>query len=163
CVTEAADALFAAVRDAAAATELPPEQRLWRGLLAVFAWVDCNREGWRVLYVDASQSAAIAETGSRARERMAGLMVELLTGTGVGGGQRGGAGHAAARPRARRGRAAARRAGRRRRDAERGRGRGRASARRGGDAERRCGRAAGGGAASPAGRGPRPGRGHGPD
>jgi AcrR family transcriptional regulator len=83
CVREAAADLFADVRAAAAATDVPPDQRLWRGLLAVFAWVDENREGWRVLYIDASQSAAIAETGSRAREQMAELMVELLTGTAV--------------------------------------------------------------------------------
>jgi AcrR family transcriptional regulator len=83
CVREAAADLFAEVRAAAAATDLPPEQRLWRGLLAVFAWVEENREGWRVLYLDASQSAVIAESGSRARDLMAELMVELLTGTAV--------------------------------------------------------------------------------
>jgi AcrR family transcriptional regulator len=83
CADAAASNLFAAVRAAAAATDLPPEQRLWRGLLAVFAWVDENREGWRVLYLDASQSAAIAESGSRERDRMSELMVELLTGTAV--------------------------------------------------------------------------------
>jgi hypothetical protein len=56
---------------------------MWRGLLAVFAWVDENREGWRVLYLDASQSAAIAEYGSRARDQMSELMVELLSGAAV--------------------------------------------------------------------------------
>jgi AcrR family transcriptional regulator len=83
CVREAAANLFADVRAAAAATEVPPDQRLWRGLLAVFAWVDENREGWRVLYIDASQSAAIAASASRAREDISELMVELLTGTAI--------------------------------------------------------------------------------
>ncbi|MFL5889081.1 MAG: TetR/AcrR family transcriptional regulator, partial [Solirubrobacteraceae bacterium] len=48
CVREEAGKLFGVVRSAAAATELPPDERLWRGLVAFFAWIDDNRDGWRV-------------------------------------------------------------------------------------------------------------------
>src|SRR3954451_13171791 len=37
CVREEAEKLFGVVRHAAAATDLPPDERLWRGFVAFFA------------------------------------------------------------------------------------------------------------------------------
>jgi AcrR family transcriptional regulator len=86
CVREEAEELFDAVRDAANATDVSPEQRLWRGFVAFFAWIDDNREGWRVVYLEATRSAAIEASGSWARARMAELLGDLLTQTAVGEG-----------------------------------------------------------------------------
>jgi AcrR family transcriptional regulator len=86
CVRADAEELFGAIEAAAHATDVPPEQRLWHGLLAFFAWVDFNREGWRIVYLDASRPAAIAESGSWARERMSAILEDLLTQTAVGEG-----------------------------------------------------------------------------
>jgi AcrR family transcriptional regulator len=86
CVREDAEQLFEAINAAALATDVPPEQRLWRGLLAFFGWVDFNREGWRIVYLDASRPAAIAKSGSWARDRMSAILEDLLTKTAVGEG-----------------------------------------------------------------------------
>ena len=79
CVREEAEKLFGVVRHAAAATDLPPDERLWRGFVAVFAWIDDNRDGWRVVYLEAARSAAIEASGSWARARMSEILAELLT------------------------------------------------------------------------------------
>src|SRR3954462_8280868 len=71
CVREEAGKLFDVVRSAAAAPDLPPNERLWRGFHAFFAWIDDNRDGWRVVYLEATRSAALEAGGSWARARMA--------------------------------------------------------------------------------------------
>jgi AcrR family transcriptional regulator len=64
-----------------AATEgaAKPDVRLWRGLLAVFEFVDENRESWAVLYPYGPTSAGpFAATAGRARDAMAELVAELF-------------------------------------------------------------------------------------
>src|SRR3954451_2364483 len=75
CVREEAGRLFDVVRSAAAASDLPPDERLWRGVVAFFHWID----GWRVVYLEAMRSAAIEASGSWARARMSEILGELLT------------------------------------------------------------------------------------
>lgn len=51
CIRREADRLLAAVVGVAVeADDLPPEELLWRGLLAFFGFVHENRDGWAVLY-----------------------------------------------------------------------------------------------------------------
>jgi AcrR family transcriptional regulator len=48
CGEQAVERLRAAVRDAGALHDVPPDQRLWRGLLSVFELIGENRELWSV-------------------------------------------------------------------------------------------------------------------
>jgi AcrR family transcriptional regulator len=92
CVREEAGKLFDVVRSAAAAPDLPPNERLWRGFHAFFAWIDDNRDGWRVVYLEATRSAAVEAGGSWARARMAeilgGLLAENAVAEGISRGMR---------------------------------------------------------------------------
>ena len=86
CAGRAAAALHEDVRAAVAAAPTP-EERLWRGLLAVFRFVEDNRESWDVLYPSGPAGAGpFAAAAVRARDAMAGLLAELLTSTAVGEG-----------------------------------------------------------------------------
>jgi AcrR family transcriptional regulator len=80
----AAETLEVAVR-AAAETQPTPELRMWHGLLAVFAFVEDNREPWSVLYPYGPTSAGpFAEAAAHARDSMAELLTELFVDTAVG-------------------------------------------------------------------------------
>ncbi|MFL5904531.1 MAG: hypothetical protein ACJ76Q_12080, partial [Solirubrobacteraceae bacterium] len=57
-----------------------------------FAWIDDNRDGWRVVYLEATRSAAVEAGGSWARARMAeilgGLLAENAVADGISRGMR---------------------------------------------------------------------------
>ena len=74
----ASETLRASVR-AAIEAEQKPELRLWRGLVAVFEFVDRNRESWSVLYpYGPTSSGPFAEAAARARDAMSELLAELF-------------------------------------------------------------------------------------
>lgn len=78
CTREAAEGLYAAVR-AAAEEGTSNEDRLWRGFVAVFGFVEDNRESWKLLFPSGPAAVgAFAETAQEATERMAELLAELF-------------------------------------------------------------------------------------
>jgi AcrR family transcriptional regulator len=78
CVEGAAGQLIETLERETSAS-LPPEVRLWRGLLAVFDFIEENREAWAVLYPHGPQSGAPFSAGAqKANEAMAGLLARLL-------------------------------------------------------------------------------------
>lgn len=85
CVDGALAGLMAAVEAAARDRSLPLDQRLFRGLLAVFAFIEENREAWAVLYPRGPYTAGgpFAAGAERASEAMAELLVQLFTETAV--------------------------------------------------------------------------------
>jgi AcrR family transcriptional regulator len=84
CAEHGAERLRDAVR-AASQGERRPELRLWRSLLAVFEFVDENREAWSVLYPYGPTSAGpFAPAAGRARDAMAELLGELFVDTALG-------------------------------------------------------------------------------
>lgn len=85
CARSAGARLQESVREAGEAEDLPPDQRLWRGLLAVFTFVEEHREAWNVLYPPQGESpaGAIGAGAAEARDAMAQLLFELLTTTAV--------------------------------------------------------------------------------
>jgi len=77
CVREAGIELRAAVRAAAgSAADLPPDRRLWAGLLAVFTGIEQTREAWDLLYPLEGQGPGGA-LGARAAYGMS-AMTELV-------------------------------------------------------------------------------------
>ncbi|HEY0701100.1 MAG TPA: helix-turn-helix domain-containing protein, partial [Micromonospora sp.] len=56
---------------AAVVPGLPPDQQLWRGLRAFFAFVGAHRDGWAVLYRQARGEPPFAGELTRMRARMA--------------------------------------------------------------------------------------------
>ena len=68
-------------------TTLAPEVRLWRGLLAVFSFIEENRAAWAVLYPHGPQSGGPFSAGAeRANEAVAGLLTRLLRDAAVADG-----------------------------------------------------------------------------
>jgi AcrR family transcriptional regulator len=72
CMTPAADALTRAIVDAVKAAETPAEA-LRSGIHAFFAFLDSDREGWRVLF-DETLPTRVAEY----RDRLASLVTAAL-------------------------------------------------------------------------------------
>jgi AcrR family transcriptional regulator len=61
------------------APPLPPDEQLWRGLRAFFAFVGAHRDGWRVLYRQArGQEPFVGELASM-RARMVEVVSALLS------------------------------------------------------------------------------------
>lgn len=86
CVERAAGRLLEDV-ERAADPDVPVEERLWRGLVAVFAFVEEHREEWGLLYPAGPQSGGPFAGGAlQASDRMADLMVRLLSDTAMGEG-----------------------------------------------------------------------------
>lgn len=97
---ESKDGLFAAcgrvagerlrdrVRQAAAAPELPPAQRLWLGLVGVFDFIAENRELWSIHQPpDGEATTGVIGIGAaQGRAAMSELMAELLADAAVGEG-----------------------------------------------------------------------------
>ena len=67
---------------AAAAPGLPPDEQLWRGLRAFFAFVAGHREGWSVLYRQARGQERFAAEVAGMRHRMVEVVAGLLTTSG---------------------------------------------------------------------------------
>jgi AcrR family transcriptional regulator len=60
-----------------------PDERLWRGFLEVFSFVEDHRDAWLVLYPSGeATSGALGGGAIRAREAMADLLAELFADTG---------------------------------------------------------------------------------
>ena len=79
CIREAGIELRASVRDAAGSVgDLPPERRLWAGLIAVFTGIERNRDAWDLLYPLEGEGPGGA-LGARATYGMA-AMAELVGG-----------------------------------------------------------------------------------
>lgn len=77
CIREAGIELRASVRAAAGSIgDLPPERRLWAGLIAVFDGIERERDAWDLLYPLEGKSPGGA-LGSRANYGMA-AMAELV-------------------------------------------------------------------------------------
>ncbi len=81
CLRREADRLIAAVVGVAVdGDDLPPEELLWRGLLAFFGFVDEHRDGWAVLYRQArGEGGSFGTELDSIRERVVDV-VSLLIG-----------------------------------------------------------------------------------
>ncbi|HEV3227976.1 MAG TPA: TetR/AcrR family transcriptional regulator [Solirubrobacteraceae bacterium] len=70
------------LREVAALGDLPPDQRLWRGLLVVFTFVEEHRDAWAILYpYGGSMGGPMADAAGRGQMAMAELLGELLAET----------------------------------------------------------------------------------
>ncbi len=87
CGEAAGERLRKRVREAAQA-DVPPDQRLWRGLVGVFSFIEDNRELWKVHNPPGDEPAAgtIGAGAAQGRRAMGELMAELLADTAVGEG-----------------------------------------------------------------------------
>jgi AcrR family transcriptional regulator len=85
CARRVGEQLREAVRAASAAAELPPDERLWHGLLAVFGFIDEHREMWTMFHPPAgAEVPATMQAGAvEGREAMSELLSELLSGAAV--------------------------------------------------------------------------------
>jgi AcrR family transcriptional regulator len=66
CVNTATERLLASVSEAAG--EGLPEERMWRGILAFFDWVEEHRDGWALLHRDAAGAPFAVEFVRRRTE-----------------------------------------------------------------------------------------------
>jgi len=81
CVEAAGAEFRAQVREAAGApVEAPPDQRLWAGLLAVFARIEADRETWDLLYPleGPGPTGPLAARAAYGVEAMAEVVEELM-------------------------------------------------------------------------------------
>ncbi len=81
CIREAGIELRASVREAAGSVrELPPDQRLWAGLLAVFSGIERSRDAWDLLYPLEGQApgGALGARATYGMNAMAELVGELM-------------------------------------------------------------------------------------
>ncbi|HYN94281.1 MAG TPA: TetR/AcrR family transcriptional regulator [Pilimelia sp.] len=74
--TRLMEAIVAVVDD----RDLPPDQRLWRGLRAFFRFVGGHRDAWAVLYRQARSSEPFARETAGMRARMAEVIAGMLAG-----------------------------------------------------------------------------------
>jgi AcrR family transcriptional regulator len=90
CLHREGTRLMEAVASAVApadAPPLPPDEQLWRGLRAFFAFVGAHRDGWRVLYRQARGTEPfVAELGAM-RARMVDVVCALLSRVIAGSGR----------------------------------------------------------------------------
>jgi AcrR family transcriptional regulator len=78
CVERATAALMRTLEEVTPPS-LPHEVRLWRGLVAVFTFIEENREAWALLYPHGPHAGgAFAAGAARASEAMAGLITRLI-------------------------------------------------------------------------------------
>ena len=77
CMERAGDAMFATVGEAVAARRASPADALRRGLHAFFAFVDEDRDAWRVLFDETLPAGGeIAERVAEHRERLLALVAQ---------------------------------------------------------------------------------------
>jgi AcrR family transcriptional regulator len=86
CADRAAERLRTLVRAAGKASDMPPDERLWHGLMAVFSGVEQHPEAWRILYPAGGGGDPMAARAAGARESMADLLAEVFAGTAAAGG-----------------------------------------------------------------------------
>jgi len=89
CVRQAATWLMEAVASAVAPADAPrllPDEQLWRGLRAFFAFVGAHRDGWRVLYRQARGTepfvAELADMRARMVDVVSALLSRVIAGSG---------------------------------------------------------------------------------
>ena len=87
CGRAAGERLRARVREAAR-PDVSPDQRLWRGLVGVFSFIEDHRELWKVHNPPGGPppTGTVGGGAAQGREAMAELMAELLADTAVGQG-----------------------------------------------------------------------------
>lgn len=82
CAEEAGAQLRARLRELVPVPELAPDERLWRGLLAVFDFVEHHRRSWRLLYPPGGRPMGEIGAGAdRARQAMAEQVEALMADT----------------------------------------------------------------------------------
>jgi AcrR family transcriptional regulator len=81
CGEAAAELLEARLRAVADLRDLPPDKRLWRGLVTVFRFIGDHRELWFAFNPPAGFSGlpGAGEVGARGRDTITELLEELLT------------------------------------------------------------------------------------
>ena len=78
CMQRARARLLQALRDGVD-TGAPPDQQLWHGLLAVFTFVERERDSWAILLGEVTQGTGpFAQDGAAVRRELADLIAELL-------------------------------------------------------------------------------------
>jgi AcrR family transcriptional regulator len=87
CMRREGDRLVAAVTDAATEGTSPDDQ-LWRGLRAFFAFVTDHRDGWRVLYWQARGQELFANVLAELRSTMAQIVTGMLAAANEANGAR---------------------------------------------------------------------------
>lgn len=86
CIRRAGEALMRSIAEAAD-DSLPADQQLWRGILAFFEFVNGERDGWAVLYREASvEGGPSAETVARMRKGVVRVVAQLLAETAADAG-----------------------------------------------------------------------------
>ncbi len=82
CAERAGADLRSRLRHMIEGADLPADERLWRGLLAVFEFVEHHRRSWRLLYPPGGhQAGEIGQGAKRAREQMAQEVAALFADT----------------------------------------------------------------------------------
>jgi AcrR family transcriptional regulator len=78
CMERARERLLAALREGVDTGEAPDRQ-LWHGLLAVFTFVERERDQWAILLGEVTQGTGpFAREGAAVRDELAALIAELL-------------------------------------------------------------------------------------
>jgi AcrR family transcriptional regulator len=78
CMQRARARLLAALRDGVD-TSAAPDQQLWHGLLAVFTFVERERDSWAILLGEVTQGTGpFAHEGTAVRRELSALIAELL-------------------------------------------------------------------------------------
>jgi len=78
CVEHAIEVLIRGLEDATPRS-LPPDLRLWHGLLAVFSFIEEAPDGWALLHPHGPRaSGQLAAGAARAHDEMTGLLASLL-------------------------------------------------------------------------------------
>ena len=78
CMERARVRLLAALRDGVD-TSAAPDQQLWRGLLAIFTFVEEQRDSWAILLGEATSGAGpFAAEGTEVRRQIAEVVGDLL-------------------------------------------------------------------------------------
>ncbi len=78
CMERARSGLFDAIGEAAD-IDAAPDERLWRGILAFFTFVDQRRDAWAVLFGDATSAGGpFADDAAHVRRTVARLVDQLL-------------------------------------------------------------------------------------
>jgi AcrR family transcriptional regulator len=81
CAERAAEQLREQVKSAAAASDLPPDERLWLGLLAIFRATERHPAAWRVLHAAGHGADPMSVRAAAARDAMANVVADLLKST----------------------------------------------------------------------------------